>query len=177
MLAPRTLLSVSFRIHRCVSKSHNVMLSTGRLYADEMLNECAMNVCTILLTLESCSTMKPSVIRSLNTVKYSTLHAIEIYLIVFMVNKLLSESESESKTRKKNISLHLMVHDVCVFSCNSIITDYESNIFFLDLTHGFNGLGKGNCKTRRETFKVLGFGMPYIRYLMVCDVTIMPSVF
>ena len=25
--------------------------------------------------------------------------------------------------------------------------------FILDLTHDFNGLGKGNCKTRRETFK------------------------
>ena len=26
-------------------------------------------------------------------------------------------------------------------------------IFILDLTPGFNALGKGNCKTRRETFK------------------------
>ena len=26
-------------------------------------------------------------------------------------------------------------------------------IFILDLTPGFNGLGKGNCKTQREPFK------------------------
>ena len=26
-------------------------------------------------------------------------------------------------------------------------------IFILDLTPGFNGLGKDNCKTRRETFQ------------------------
>ena len=31
-------------------------------------------------------------------------------------------------------------------------------IFILDWTHGFNGLGKDNCKTGQETFKVLGFG-------------------
>ena len=35
----------------------------------------------------------------LNTVKYSTLHAIEMYLIIFMLNKPLSETESESKDR------------------------------------------------------------------------------
>ena len=29
---------------------------------------------------------------------------------------------------------------------------YPNYIFIRDLTPGFNGLGKGNCKTRRETF-------------------------
>ena len=27
-------------------------------------------------------------------------------------------------------------------------------IFILDLTRGFNGLGKGNCKTRQESFRL-----------------------
>ena len=40
-------------------------------------------------------------------------------------------------------------------------------IFILDLTHGFNGLGKDNCKTRRETFKIWVFGVTYIRGLTV----------
>ena len=75
--------------------SDNEMSSTGRLYADEMLNEWVLNVFTILLTLESCSSMKHCGIRSPHTVKYSMLNAIEMYLIVFMVNKSLSESESE----------------------------------------------------------------------------------
>ena len=30
---------------------------------------------------------------------------------------------------------------------------YSNFIFILDLTHGFNGLGKDNRKTRRETYK------------------------
>ena len=68
-------------------------------YTDEMLNECIMDVCTILLTLESCSSMKRCGIRSLHTVKYSTLHATEMYLIVFMLNKPLSETEYESSLR------------------------------------------------------------------------------
>ena len=38
-----------------------------------------------------------------------------------------------------------------------------TTIFILDLTPGFIGLGKGNCKTRRETIKFLGFGASYIR--------------
>ena len=43
-----------------------------------------------------------------------------------------------------------------------------SNYFFiLDLTTGFNGLGKDNFKTRRETFKLLGFGVSDIRGLTV----------
>ena len=40
-------------------------------------------------------------------------------------------------------------------------------IFILDLTPGFNGLNKDNCKTKRETFKVFGFGAPYTRGLTV----------
>ena len=37
-------------------------------------------------------------------------------------------------------------------------------IFFLDLTHGFNGLSKDNCNTRRETFRfIFSFGTCYIR--------------
>ena len=42
-------------------------------------------------------------------------------------------------------------------------------IFILDLTPGFNGLGKDNCKTRRETFKHWDFGAPYLRGLMVIN--------
>ena len=36
-------------------------------------------------------------------------------------------------------------------------------IFILDLTPGFIGLGKDNCKTRREVFKFGDFGASYIR--------------
>ena len=38
-------------------------------------------------------------------------------------------------------------------------------IFILDLTPGFNGLGKGNCKTRRKTFKFWDLVPSYIRGL------------
>ena len=74
------------------------MLSTGRLYADEMSNECLLSEFPILLTLESCSSMKLCGIRSPHTVKYLLSHAITMYLIVFMVNKSLSESETESES-------------------------------------------------------------------------------
>ena len=37
-------------------------------------------------------------------------------------------------------------------------------IFILDLTCGFNGLGKDNCKMRQKNIK---FGVAYIRGLMV----------
>ena len=40
-------------------------------------------------------------------------------------------------------------------------------IFILDLTPGFNGMGKDNCKMRRQTFKFLGFGVTYTRGLTV----------
>ena len=39
-------------------------------------------------------------------------------------------------------------------------------IFILDLIPGFKGLGKGNCKRRRE---VLGLDASYIRDFTVCD--------
>ena len=39
-------------------------------------------------------------------------------------------------------------------------------IFILDLTPSFNGLGKDNCKTRRETLR-FGVGATYIRGLTV----------
>ena len=39
----------------------------------------------------------------------------------------------------------------------------SSYIFVLDLTPGFNGLGKNICKTRRGSFKFLGLGATYIR--------------
>ena len=32
-----------------------------------------------------------------------------------------------------------------------------TNIFILDLTDGFSGLGKDNCRTRRETFQLCDF--------------------
>ena len=35
-------------------------------------------------------------------------------------------------------------------------------IFILDLTPGFNKLGKDYCKKGRETFNLLGFSAPYI---------------
>ena len=47
------------------------------------------------------------------------------------------------------------------------MVDHSNYIFSIVITPGFNGLGKGNCKTRRETFKVLGFGASYIIYLTV----------
>ena len=40
-------------------------------------------------------------------------------------------------------------------------------IFILDLTPGFNRLGKYNCKTRWETFKFWEFDAPNIRGLTV----------
>ena len=40
-------------------------------------------------------------------------------------------------------------------------------ILIFDLTPGFNGLDKDNCKTRQKTFKYLGFDVPYIRGLTV----------
>ena len=45
-------------------------------------------------------------------------------------------------------------------------------IFILDSTPGFNGLGKDNRKTRRETYELWDFGAPYIR-----DLTVYPSCF
>ena len=41
-------------------------------------------------------------------------------------------------------------------------------IFILDLTPGFNGLGKDNCETGRE---VLGFGASNIRYFTVIKIS------
>ena len=84
-------ISVPLIIHICASISFNVLLSTGRLYDDEMLNECEMNVYTILSTLEICRSMKRWGIRSLNVVNYFTLHAIVMKLTVLMLNKPLSE--------------------------------------------------------------------------------------
>ena len=46
-------------------------------------------------------------------------------------------------------------------------SDVVNYIFILDLTPGFNGLGKGNSKTRRETLKVSGFVAHHIRGLTV----------
>ena len=44
----------------------------------------------------------------------------------------------------------------------------SNHIFIFDLTPGgVNKLRKGNCKTRRETFKFWGFGATYIRGLAV----------
>ena len=45
-------------------------------------------------------------------------------------------------------------------------------IFILNVTLGFNGLGRYNCKTRRESFKVLGLGAPYIRDFTVLTLDI-----
>ena len=58
-----------------------------------------------------------------------------------------------------NISRPLVGNKVVEhFRCSwSIAWRHCSNyIFILDLTPGFNGLGKYNCKTRRETFQLWG---------------------
>ena len=46
----------------------------------------------------------------------------------------------------------------------------SNSIFMFDLTPGFNGLGKGNCKTN---IKVLEFGAPCIRNFMVLVVILL----
>ena len=76
-----------------------------------MLNECLLNVFTILLTLESCSSMKRCGIRSPHTVKYSLIHAIEMYLIVFMLNKSLSEPESAKSETFLIMEINLIESD------------------------------------------------------------------
>ena len=91
------------RIHRYVSMFHNEMLSTGRLYVDKMLNECLLNVFTVLLI---CSSMKRCGIRSPHTIKYSLLHGNKMYLIVFMVSKSLSKSVSKIILSQKHIKNH-----------------------------------------------------------------------
>ena len=49
----------------------------------------------------------------------------------------------------------------------TLIGNRRSNhIFIIDLTPGFSGLGKDNCKTRRETSKCLGFRASCIKGLM-----------
>ena len=45
----------------------------------------------------------------------------------------------------------------------SLPTNCSNYIFILDLTPGFNGLGKINRKTRRETFKLGGIDVSFIR--------------
>ena len=47
-------------------------------------------------------------------------------------------------------------------------------IFILDLTPGFNGLGKDNCKTRRESFKfcdLVRLILEILRYIYICVYT------
>ena len=43
-------------------------------------------------------------------------------------------------------------------------------IFVLDLTHGFHGLGKENCKTRRKSFKFWDLVLPILEILryLIC---------
>ena len=48
-------------------------------------------------------------------------------------------------------------------------TSKSNYIFILDLTPGFNGLGKNNGRMRGESFKFLWFGASYIRDFMVCQ--------
>ena len=43
------------------------------------------------------------------------------------------------------------------------------DIFILDLALGFNGLGKDNCKTRRQIFSFCEIGATYIRSLTELD--------
>ena len=42
-------------------------------------------------------------------------------------------------------------------------------IFILDFTTGFNGLGKGNCKTRRESFKFCDLVRPLLYIVNAMD--------
>ena len=71
-------------------------------------------------------------------------------------------------------NLQYKVHLIRQWNCWSLRCGWSiayrrcfNYIFILDLTPGFNGLGKENCKTRRETFTVLGFGASYMRGLTV----------
>ena len=48
-------------------------------------------------------------------------------------------------------------------------TSMSNYIFILDLTPGFNGLGKNNGRMRGESFKFLWFGASYIRDFVVCQ--------
>ena len=66
-----------------------------------------------------------------------------------MLNKILSESESESEHR---LSALLQL------------------IFILNLTPGFNGLGKDNYKMTREAFKFWDLVRSYIRDFTVYDI-------
>ena len=118
---------------------HNGMLSTGRLYVDEMLNECLLNVFTVLLI---CSSMKRCRIRSPHTIKYSLLHAIEMYLIVFMVNKSLSKSKSKSgKSNNCEMAWEIKIDIELVKSLNLYIIrdrrDYFLTILMFKTIHGF----------------------------------------
>ena len=68
-----------------------------------------------------------------------------------------------------NISRTIAGNKIVDHSCTwSIACQHCCNyIFILNLMPGIDSLGKDNCKTRRETLKVLGIGVPYIRDLMV----------
>ena len=50
----------------------------------------------------------------------------------------------------------------CTLTCNKL----ADHIFIIDLTSGFSGLGKENCK-RNEKHLSLGLGVPYIRGFLV----------
>ena len=67
-----------------------------------------------------------------------------------------STGQNLSKLSNLWYKLHLRQNYCWSLRCSwSIASWHCSNyIFILDLTPGFNGLGKDNCKTRRETFKI-----------------------
>ena len=83
------------------------------------------------------------------------LNRISAHRIMHLLTKLLQRlQEMPSNLQYK---LHLSSQYYCwSFRCSwSIAGRRCSNyIFILDLTPGFSGLGKDNCKPRRESFKI-----------------------
>ena len=63
-------------------------------------------------------------------------------------NKLYCQTSSTNSTLVEN----KLVDHSDVVGTSSVGTD-QTYIFILDLTPDWNGLGKDNCKTRRETFR------------------------
>ena len=71
-------------------------------------------------------------------------------------------------------SLQYKTHLSRLYNCRSLRCSWSiaywrcfNYIFILDLTPGFIGLGKDNCKTRRETIKFGDSDAPYIRDFMI----------
>ena len=80
-----------------------------------------------------------------HTVRFTMVNYNIAYKIAFSSQNMIHISPSRAWYR-----------DVCWshrYSWNIACWRCSNYIFILDLTHGFNGLGKDNCKMRQETFK------------------------